>query len=435
MYMGIIHLFPYKSKLTMQLLILMAGFLVHTQMTASSVTGYQDDTLSIVPFQGKIVDASAGNPVVFASVFVRGSSIGTVTNTDGEFLIKVPYGMTGGELGINHLAYQAVFVSISELQATDNLIKLERVPFPIEEVTIKNENPLSLIRAAKSKIGENYSTDPRMLTSFYRETIKKNRNYVAVSEAILDVYKSAYRSLDSDRITIYKGRRSQDVQRMDTVLFKLQGGPYISFMLDAVKHPGELLSEDFFNLYEYSMGGIVQINDQAAYIINFDQNDFVDAPLYMGSYYISTDDLAFVGIEFSISPKKIDQASEFLIRKKPLGMNIDVLAANYLIKYRKIDGLWYLNYVRSELKLRVRWRKKLFRSVYTTMSEMAVTDIDNENISKFKYRDTAKITDIFVDQLGDFEDPEFWGDYNIIKPEESIEVAIDRIMKRMEKEE
>jgi len=430
-----IHTLFSRRILVLSLLFLMAGFVVHPRVNAGSFSYYQDDTISVVSFQGKIIDASGGSPVVFASIFIRGSSIGTVTNTDGEFLIKVPKDLTGGELGINHLAYQAVFVSIPELQPTANVIELERIPFPIEEVTIKNENPLSLIRAAKSKIADNYSTDPKMITSFYRETIKKNRNYVAVSEAILDVYKSPYRSLDTDRIRIYKGRQSRDVERMDTVLFKLQGGPYISFILDAVKNPGEILSDDFHNLYDYSMGGIVQINDQTAYVIHFDQNDFVDAPMYKGSFYISTEDLAFVGIEFSISPKKIDQASEFLIRKKPLGMSIDVLAANYLIKYRNIDGLWYLNYVRSELKLRVRWRKKLFRSVYTTVSEMAVTDINEENISKFKYRDSSKFTDIFVDQLGDFEDPEFWGDYNIIKPEESIEVAIERIMRRMDKDE
>ncbi len=433
MHPSIIHVFPARQNFVV--LLLLAGLLVHTQVAAATVPDFQDDTIQVVSFQGRIIDASAGNPVIFASVFIRGSSIGTVTNTDGEFLIKVPKSMTGGELGINHLAYQAVFVPISGLQAADNVIELEHTPFPIEEVTIKNENPLSLIRAAKSKIAENYGTEPKMFTAFYRETIKKNRSYVAVSEAILDVYKAPYRSLETDRVRIYKGRRSRDVQKMDTVMFKLQGGPYIAFMLDIAKNNWELLSEDFFNLYDYSMGGIVEINDQRAYVIHFDQNDYVDAPLYKGNYYISTEDLAFVGIEFSISPKKIDQASEFLIRKKPLGMRIDVLAANYLIKYRKIDDLWYLNYVRSELKLRTRWKRKLFGSVYSTMSEMAVTDIDSENINKIKYRESTRFSDIFVDQLGDFEDPEFWGDYNIIKPEESIEIAIERIMKRMNKEE
>ena len=223
------------------------------------------------------------------------------------------------------------------------------------------------------------------------------------------------------------------MERMDTVLFKLQGGPFVSFLLDAVKNHGEILAENYFEFYEYKMGGIVNINDEQAYVIHFDQIDAVDAPMYKGTIYISTKDLAFIGIDFAISPKRIDMASEFLIKKKPIGMTVDVLAANYLVKYRKIDDLWYLNYARSELQLRTRWKQKLFRSNYSTMSEMAVTDIDRENVNKYRYRESTKPTDIFVDQVADFEDPEFWGDYNIIKPEESIEAAIERIRKKLEK--
>jgi hypothetical protein len=205
-------------------------------------------------------------------------------------------------------------------------------------------------------------------------------------------------------------------------------------MLDVAKNPGEILSEDYFEFYEYRMGGIVTIDNKQAYVVHFDQNDAVDAPMYKGTIFIGVDDLAFVALEFGISPKRIEQASEFLIKKKPLGMTVDVLSADYLVKYRKIDDLWYLNYVRSELQLRTRWKQKFFRSNYTTMSEMAVTDIDRDNISRYKYRESTKPTDIFVDQLSDFEDPEFWGDYNIIKPEESIETAIERIRRKLEKQ-
>ena len=83
--------------------------------------------------------------------------------------------------------------------------------------------------------------------------------------------------------------------------------------------------------------------------------------------------------------------------------------------------------------MRTRWKQKLFRSTYTTMSEMAVTHTDDQNIVKYKYRESSKLTDVFVDQVSDFEDPSFWGDYNIIKPEESIEEAIERIRKRLER--
>ena len=44
---------------------------------------------------------------------------------------------------------------------------------------------------------------------FYRETITKGSRYVAVSEGILDVYKSPYdrRTVRSDRVRVNKGRQ------------------------------------------------------------------------------------------------------------------------------------------------------------------------------------------------------------------------------------
>ena len=67
------------------------------------------------------------------------------------------------------------------------------------------------------------------------------------------------------------------------------------------------------------------------------------------------------------------------------------------------------------------------------MSEMAVTDIDTTNINKFKTSENTKLYDIFSDKVEDFKNTEFWGDYNIIKPDESIQTAINKLSKKLKK--
>jgi len=396
---------------------------------------YQDeDTIHVVSISGKVIDKKTGDPIVFASVFITGTRIGTVTNSEGEFIIKIPRLYVNKQLGISHIGYISSIIDVNTLNPSDNNIELIAAPYEIEEVTIRQLDPVALIRAAVAKIPENFSDQPVMMTSFYRETIRQNRNYVAIAEAVLDAYKASYKNTtDFDRVKVFKGRKSQDVKKMDTVLFKFQGGPYTSFLLDVAKNPGELLAEDAFKFYNYQMGGIVRVNDAQAYVIDFDQKEAIDLPLYQGKLYLDVNNLAIVGIVFEISPKEIERASDYLIRKKPVGMSIDVVDGNYLVNYRYIDGFWYLNYVRTELVFRVRWKKELFRSIYTTMSEMAVTDISSENIQKYKFRETTKITDIFVEKVTDFEDPDFWGDYNIIKPDESIEAAIERLSRKLKR--
>jgi hypothetical protein len=40
-------------------------------------------------------------------------------------------------------------------------------------------------------------------------------------------------------------------------------------------------------------------------------------------------------------------------------------------------------------------------------------------------------SDVFTEKVSAFTDTEFWGDYNIIEPDQSIEAAIRRISRRL----
>ena len=112
-------------------------------------------------------------------------------------------------------------------------------------------------------------------------------------------------------------------------------------------------------------------------------------------------------------------------------MKVDIESANYLVKYRVYEDTWYLSYVRSELNFRCKWKKKLFSSRFGLMTEMAVTDLDRENITKYKYKQATRMSDILSEQVSQFEDPDFWGVDNIIKPDESIEAAIAKLSRKM----
>ena len=114
-------------------------------------------------------------------------------------------------------------------------------------------------------------------------------------------------------------------------------------------------------------------------------------------------------------------------------MRVNIIGANYFVKYAKANGFWNLNYVRSELSFKCKWRKKFFSSTYKIMNEMAVTDVDTIKVNKYKSNETIKSGDIFSDKADDFKNNEFWGDYNIIKPDESIQNAIEKLSNRLKK--
>jgi hypothetical protein len=391
-----------------------------------------EDSLSYKAYTGKILDSKTNKPVVFANVILKGTSIGTVTNADGGFLIKAPAKSDVQVIEISHIGYETKFIKLPDLQADNSSIMLSAVTVPIEGVTVSYGDPVQLLLTAINNIPKNYSVDPVMLKAFYRETITQNRNYVGVAEAVLDIYKAEYiNSAGSDRPLIYKGRKSQDYKKMDTVIVKLQGGPYVSLMLDIAKHPGEILSLDMMDQYVYTYGGTTSVQDRQAVIIKFEPNEYVDMPLYRGSIYLDVENMAFIGMDFLLDEKMIADAAAMFIRKKPASMKVDIESANYLVKYRVFEDTWYLSYVRSELNFRCKWQKKLFSSRFGLMTEMAVTDLDRENITKYKYKQATRMSDILSEQVSQFDDPDFWGVDNIIKPDESIEAAIAKLSRKM----
>lgn len=396
-------------------------------LTTSTAYTQNDSTLFYL-VKGKIVDRSTSDPVASASIFIAGSGLGTVANTEGDFVLKIPALYRNDSVVISSMGYESLVVGIDHFNMEQNRIQLRAVPIPLEEVTIINQDARFIIAKAIEKIRDNYSVQPLIVTTFYRENIRKGRKYVSVSEAVLKGYKASYASIfDVDRVSIMKARKSSDFKNRDTVILKLQGGPLTMFQLDFVKDPGELLDKNIMDYYQYHVSGQTMIDTRLAHVISFHQLPDIEVPLYKGVFFVGVDDLAFLGAEFHLHEDHMDRAAEFMVQAEPLGAKIDIGKADYTVNYRFFHGKWHLSYVRSELDVKIKWDKKLFNSTFTIKAEMAVTNVDSTNIIRFHKEDMVRSKDIFVEQVEDFEDPEFWGDYNIIRPEESIQSAIERM--------
>jgi hypothetical protein len=63
---------------------------------------------------------------------------------------------------------------------------------------------------------------------------------------------------------------------------------------------------------------------------------------------------------------------------------------------------------------------------------MASCQLDTLNVERFSRREVLRPNAVFMD--GNYSyDHEFWGDYNIISPEESISQALAKVSQKIEK--
>ena len=60
--------------------------------------------------------------------------------------------------------------------------------------------------------------------------------------------------------------------------------------------------------------------------------------------------------------------------------------------------------------------------------------VNSDNIS-LKNRDKLRRNVILNDKARGFTDPKYWGEYNIIEPDKSIENAIKKIKRQLQKQE
>jgi hypothetical protein len=421
-------------NLSLVTLLILTAFTAQTIYAGTAPERKKNDQQKVLTFNGKVVDSETGTPLVFAGVAVKESNVATVTNIDGEFLIKIAETQTSRNLEVTYLGYKSKVVPLTDLREDGykNIISMVTAPIPIKEIIVKPVDPEAIVRNAIGRIGRNYVDEPNLMTAFYRETIRKNRTYVSIGEAVVEIFKAPYSNdLRYDGARIYKGRKGSDVERMDTVLFKLQGGPVTVLQLDIAKNTESILTVDAMKYYDYSMTTVVEIGNKPHYVIAFRQKPSVDMPLFMGNLYIETGTYAITEAEFGFNLEDKAAASSIFIKKKPLGMEVTPEIATYRVQYREQDGIWYFAYSRAEVKFKVNWKKKLFNTYYTTMSEIAVTDRTNEEVIKFTGKEKIRYTDVFSEEVEAFTDSEFWGEYNVIEPDQSIESAIRRLSRKL----
>lgn len=412
--------------------------LIGIPATSQASTFFQDnpqEVTSFNQFKGEVVDGENNKPLVFATLTLEGSNISTITNTEGKFLLKIPTSIKQGNIIVSFLGYKTSVVPLEQLKDNNNKIALMVSITKLEEVNVViPKSARTLVKETLQRKGENYFGDPTLMTAFYRETIKKRKKNVSLSEAVVNIYKTPYSSEKKDAVQLYKARKSTDYNKLDTLALKLQGGPFNALYVDIMKYPEYIFNDVTMEDYDFSFERSTRINDKLIYVVGFKQRPNIYDPLYKGQLFIDAENKILTSAIYSLNITDKELASKMFVRKKPRNARVYPTDIAYRVDYREKNGKWYYGYSNVLLEFKINWDKKLFNSVYSMSCEMAVTDWE-KNISGEvpKVKDRLKSSIILSEAAIGFSDPDFWGEYNIIEPEKSIESAIKKIQRQLKK--
>ena len=409
-----------------------AGFLLILFLALGITPVSAQNESHYISVSGIIKDKKTKKKLEYVNVSVPGTGIGTVTNEDGEFLIKINDSIDAKSIEISHMGYSNYRLPIDKRTTTGVEILLNANVNLLNEVVVESMEPLDLIRKAIQRIGSNYCPEANLMTGFYRETIKKGRNYINISEAVIDIYKTPYteEGVKQDRVQIAKGRKLLSQKSGDTLAVKLIGGPNLSVYLDIAKNPELLLDKETLSCYKFKMEESVMIDERPHFVVSFAPQVNLPYALYYGKLYIDKQSIAFTRAEFSLSMDDKNKATQAILKKKPYNLRFKPEEVSFLVNYKLRDGISYLNYIRSEFKFKCDWKRRLFSTNYTIISEMVVTGGKVGNVDNIPAKLSFKQNQSLSDNVSSFRDANFWEDYNIIEPSESLESAVNKLKKQ-----
>ena len=419
-----------KTKHFLSAYLLIAAFLL-CNATANAQNGNSNGDEHII-ITGVVKDRVSKKALEYVNVSAVGTNVGTITNEDGEFTLKISKTLKVSDIQLSRIGYYNSLIALKSNGVDEKTFFMAPESFVLNEVQIFSwNNPRDLVKAAIEKVSENYPMQANMLTGFYRETVQKRRRYINISEAVIEIYKDAYnRPVNRDQVKVLKGRKLLSPRLADTLTVKFLGGPNIPVYLDIIKNPDVLLDPEALQLYSFRMGESTSIDDRLHYTVHFEPQAIVEYPLYSGTMYIERSTLALTRAEFRIDMSNKQKVTSAILKEKPVGLRFTPEEVTYVVTYKQQGGKTYLNYMRNEIKFKCDWKRRLFATNYEVVGETIITDRAEQNVTRIPGKETFTLRQSLSHEVSLYQDDDFWSNYNIIEPTESLENAVNRLKKQ-----
>ena len=395
------------------------------------ITAETSDSIRYLRLAGTLIDGINGDPIAYGAVGVLGSTIGTITNQNGDFKLIVPDSLINSTLKLSHVGYQSQELDLPFLLDQHITFTLAPKVIPLQEVIVRIVNPSEVLRNMWLERGRNYSDIPVHITAFYREGIEHKNKNLSLTEAVLEIYKTGYRSEDkSDQVKLLKMRQIIDKHNADTLFTKMKSGIGSALLLDLIKGDTPGFLDPLKNSsYIYRHADITVLDGKTVNVIAFEQrNSNAEEPLYRGDLYIDAESNALVQANFEIHPDHIRKATDMLIVRKSSRLSITADRVAYVVSYKPINGVYYISHIRGDLHFKVKKKNRLFSSPLHMWFEMVNCETDTSNDSRISRKERLPIQNVFSDMSFEY-DPDFWGHFNVIMQEDKLKESVRQILK------
>lgn len=179
-------------------------------------------TFAQTELRGKVADFLTYQPIESASVYLENTTIGSITNADGNFVLKVPQQHLQDTLVISSIGYKSFKVVISEFENGADIFLEEDVASLDEVVIVADPRPKTgngIVQKAIEKLPSNLPETAYLQKGFLRHKERNKKEYKWLIESAITLYDSSYASgaKNNLKINVDETRKSYDLRDVDSL--------------------------------------------------------------------------------------------------------------------------------------------------------------------------------------------------------------------------
>ncbi|WP_223033836.1 carboxypeptidase-like regulatory domain-containing protein [Hanstruepera marina] len=180
-------------------------------------------TFSQTEIKNSVLDAESFLPLESASVYVQNTTIGTITNEDGKFLLVIPNKHLKDTLVISSIGFKSYKVPVDEFDNTFD-VYLEPDVASLDEVLLVAETrPKTgndIVLRALEELTENLADSAYLQKGFLRHKERNKKEFKWLIESAITLYDPGFDTIPGEdvKINVDQVRKSYDLRDVDSLL-------------------------------------------------------------------------------------------------------------------------------------------------------------------------------------------------------------------------
>ncbi len=358
---------------------------------------------------GKVINEIDGQPIPYVSIGLEGSSYGTSSNAEGEFVLKV--NEFPARLAFHHLTFEKKTIVVDSMEENQTIL-LNPLPKMLEEVTVKGKRGryyYDLIEKAYALL-QSSSRNFQYGKAFYRQKTKRNNDYTELFEIFYDVKYTKSEIIDW---SVLEGRYAMQNTNNDDIFVYNKNYTLLSRLL-TIKQPDTEayitpVNEHVKDYFVIELEELIKSEERLVAVLTYYPKRDIQLPAFSGKLFIDVDTYDILRIEGSILNTDLK-----MIDFKDGRNTISDYSINLEISFKDQGEQLVMDYVNINHSFKYYFDKVYKGDIYTSSILNFYEHYFPNKEKKFQGRIDFNVSDVYIISKRRYN-PDFWAENPVIK--------------------